>query len=190
MMSGGMQPLLPCGNGGFGQDDEVTTPTTEFPQSFKTPSQPRESLLYPDYLMNALACAKQLKQPDTEYYEDKFEPVSVKKEPKNWVRFNNNPGAVYTNEVNDKNLAMGGHNNLFVGNLPLECTEAKLYDLFSTYGNVIDVRIEKKYDLDRQVLYVLCLFLAAKAQLNTCTCPSVCLSVRLKTEFLPVYTSF
>lgn len=163
MMSGGMQPLLPCGNGGFGQDDEVTTPTTEFPQSFKTPSQPRESLLYPDYLMNALACAKQLKQPDTEYYEDKFEPVSVKKEP-NWVRFNNNPGAVYTNEVNDKNLAMGGlgriandkgdvRNNLFVGNLPLECTEAKLYDLFSTYGNVIDVRIEKKYDLDRQVLY-------------------------------------
>ena len=30
-------------------------------------------------------------------------------------------------------------------------------------------------------------FLAAKAQLNTCTCDCVCLSV-VKTEFLPVYT--
>ena len=34
-------------------------------------------------------------------------------------------------------------------------------------------------------------FLAAKAQLNPCTCPvSVCLSVRFKTEFLPVLCPF
>ena len=31
-------------------------------------------------------------------------------------------------------------------------------------------------------------FLAAKAQLNTCTCPCVCVSVRFKPELLPVYT--
>ena len=31
-------------------------------------------------------------------------------------------------------------------------------------------------------------FLAAKAQLNTCTCPCVCLSVHLKTEFLSTWS--
>jgi len=161
MMSGMGQPLLPYGNGGFGHEDEVTIPTAEFPQAFKIPSPPRESLLCPDYLIKALAGAKHLRHADTEYIENELElePVSVKKEP-NWV--NNNPGAVYTNIVDDRN--MGGLGsidndkfqddvscNIFVGNLPLDCSESKLYDLFSDYGNVIDARVAKKYDIDRQI---------------------------------------
>ena len=150
MMSGG-QPLLPSGNGGFGHD-EVRAPT-DFSQTFKPPS-----LLCPDYLIKALAERKHAAA--MEYYEDDFIPV--KNEP-NWVGFNNNQGSVYTNEVNLENY--GGlandqfqedssdvHNNsLYVGNLPSNCSEKALCDLFSTYGHVIEVRIAKKYDSDRQV---------------------------------------
>ena len=149
MMSGG-QALLPSGNGGFGHD-EGTAPT-DFSQTFKPPS-----LLCPDYLMNALA---ERKHAASEYYEDEFMPV--KNEP-NWVGFNNNQGSVYTNEVNLENYgglvndqfqeaSADDHNNsLFVGNLPSNCSEKALCDLFSTYGHVIEVRIAKKYDPDRKV---------------------------------------
>ena len=42
--------------------------------------------------------------------------------------------------------------------------------------------------MDPEINYALTnKFLAAKAQLNTCTCVSVCPSARLKAEFLPVY---
>ena len=174
-MSGMGQPLLPCGNGGFGNVDEVTIPTTEFPQAFKIPSPPRESLLCPDYLIHALAGGKHLRHADTEYIEDELEPVSVKKEP-NWV--NNNPGAVYTKIVDDKNIGGLGRIaddkfqddvscNIFVGNLPLDCSESKLYDLFSAYGNVIDARVAKKYDVDRQVV---CIFYLSN-KVNPFTCP-------------------
>jgi len=153
-MPGGLQPFLPCGNGGFGHVDGPT----DFSQTFKAPSPPRQSLLCPDYLMNALAAKKHAV--GTEYCDDEFRPV--KKEP-NWVGFNNNQETVYTNQVNVENY--GGlvndqfkevfgddHNtNLFVGNLPSNCSENALWDLFSTSGDVTDVRIAKKYDHDRQV---------------------------------------
>ena len=153
-MPGGLQPLLPCGNGGFGHVDGPT----DFSQTFKAPSPPRQSLLCPDYLMNALAAKKHAV--GTEYCDDEFRPV--KKEP-NWIGFNNNQETVYTNQVNVENY--GGlvndkhkegfgddqNTNLFVGNLPSNCSENALWDLFSTFGDVTDVRIAKKYDHDRQV---------------------------------------
>ena len=155
MMPGGVQPLLPCGNGGFGHFD-VTGPA-DFPTTFKAPTPPRQSLLCPDYLMNALAAKKHA---GTEYCDDEFK--QVKNEP-NWVGFNNNQDTVYTSQVSVENFGgllnnkhkegfgYGQNTNLFVGNLPSNCSENALWDLFSFYGDVTDVRIAKKYDPDRQV---------------------------------------
>ena len=143
--------------GGFGHY-EVTVPT-DLTQTFKAPTPPpRQSLLRPDYLMNALAAKKHAA--GTEYSDYEFKPL--KNEPI-WVGFNNNEETVYTNQVivenygglvNDKFKEGFGddHNtNLFVGNLPSNCSENALWDLFSTFGDVNDVRIAKKYDHDRQV---------------------------------------
>ena len=65
--------------------------------------------------------------------------------------FNNNQGGLYASDV-DYNRVQLPDRNLFIGNLPVNCSEYDLYHLFSTYGNVMDVRIVKGYDIERQVL--------------------------------------
>ena len=66
--------------------------------------------------------------------------------------FNNNEGGLHACDA-DCNLVQLPDSNLYVGNLPVNCSEYDLYNLFSTYGNVMDVRIVKNYDLERQVLF-------------------------------------
>ena len=66
--------------------------------------------------------------------------------------FNNNEGGLHACDA-DYNLVQLPDSNLYVGNLPVNCSEYDLYNLFSTYGNVVDVRFVKNYDLERQVLF-------------------------------------
>ena len=146
-------PLLPCGNGGFGHGQI---------REDALPALLGESLLRPSYIQNAISASVQSpRMHEVGLHVTKNEP--------NWS--NNNSSNQGTDEVDVKNFgalerilerqhegkcdndsASDVHNNLFVGNLPVNCSNNALYDLFSTYGNVVNVRIAKEYDLERQVL--------------------------------------
>ena len=44
----------------------------------------------------------------------------------------------------DRMISISNNQQLYVGNLPKDCTEEQLEDLFAKFGKVIDVRINQK----------------------------------------------